>query len=137
MKLKEYELEEVSGKRFIKFDLHNLKNLELLLNNNLTIDKNLSNYITKIGYLIDNWHDLDYIVQIQYSGYWDWEILREFNVTGKWFTFGGSEDIVVYICKSTQKIYIENQILESLPKIEMSLLDFFDVLKQWKEIQGK
>ena len=137
MDLKAYTIKRDGwfGKRLIKFDNPSLATLESFLNGNITDKETFEYYLTKLYKLKNNWSDLDSIVKADYRDYWDEEILRLNNATGDWFTFGGSEDICIYISNENKKVYMENEILDNEPVVEMLLEEFINVIEQWKAIQ--
>jgi hypothetical protein len=136
MQLANYEITvSDSGKKLIHFLSFSLVNLEAMLNSFITKESTINDYLDRLNYLKNNWPNLDNIVREQYHDYWDWEILEAFKVAGQWFTFGGSEFVIIFINKANQHIYIYDEILEDHPIVEMSLDEFIDILEQWRVIQ--
>ncbi|AZA90461.1 Uncharacterised protein [Chryseobacterium nakagawai] len=68
------------------------------------------------------------------GGYWDWQDLLDFKVTGNWFTFFKFEDLGGYINVDTKAFYLENALLPNESVIDMPLEEFIEVLQQWKHI---
>lgn len=134
MQLTDYRIKIVEGKKIIDFDNPSLENLSLLLNwNYLTVEK-IDRALNTYQYINNNWNDIDSMVCSLYGGYWDTETLAENNVTGDWFTPDEWDDLAVSINKSNQHVYIDN-VLTTAPIVELSLIDFIDILDQWKQIQ--
>jgi len=135
VQLSDYKISGKLGEKIIDFDNPALITLGHFLNGNVRSEQSLIRYLTNSRKLRNNWSELDTIVQEQFDGYWDSEVLEAFNVTGQWFTFGGSEDITVYINKANQYIY--NKFLETETVVEMHLDEFIDILEQWQAIKNR
>lgn len=121
----------------INFDHSSYANLENLLNNDFNKLAALDDYLNELLYLKNNWNNVpirDEYIECKLNGFWDWEILNEYNVTGNWFIVIGLDDLTGYINADTKTFYLENSILTNLPIVQMSLDEFIDVLEQWKVI---
>ncbi len=136
MQLNSFPINVISGRKVIHFNNHSLLTLESLLNSYITDVSSINSYIADLNYLKNNWGNLDTIVHEQYNDYWDEEILENFNVSGQWFTFGGSEYVIIYINKANQHIYIYDELLNDQPIVQMPLNEFIDILEQWRVIQA-
>ena len=73
-----------------KIDFKNAKyaNLQNLLNTNFNVIETLNSYLQELLFIKNNWNNqaMDNFVENKLGGYWDWEGLNAYNVTGKWFT---------------------------------------------------
>lgn len=120
----------------IDFNNSNYANLQNLLNTNFNNSVTLNSYLNELLFLKNNWNNqmMNDFVDSKLGGYWDTEILNEFNVTGKWFTFIGYDDLIGYIGVQEQVFYLENQILTNEAIVHMPINEFIDILQQWKII---
>lgn len=111
-------------------------NLENLLNNDFRTVEVVEQFLTELVYLNEHWEDMairETFIEKE-GGYWDWQDLLDFKVTGNWFTFLMFEDLGGYINVDTKTFYLENALLPNEPVIEMPLEEFIEVLEQWKHI---
>ena len=121
-----------------KIDFKDAKysNLQNLLNSNFNVIETLNSYLKELLFVKKNWNNqlMDDFVENKLGGYWDWEGLSAYNVTGKWFTFIGYDDLTGYINVDTEMFYLENSILTNEIIVKMPLYAFIDVLQRWKAI---
>lgn len=121
-----------------KIDFKDAKyaNLQNLLNTNFNKIVTLNSYLQELLFIKNNWNNqlMDDFVENKLGGYWDWEGLSAYNVTGKWFTFIGYDDLTGYIHVDIKMFYLENSILTDLEIVQMPLDEFIDILQQWKVI---
>lgn len=121
-----------------KIDFKDAKyaNLQNLLNTNFNKIATLNSYLQELLFIKNNWNNqlMDDFVENKLGGYWDWEGLSAYNVTGKWFTFIGYDDLTGFINADKQMFYLENEILTNLEVVQMPLDEFIDILQQWKVI---
>ena len=121
-----------------KIDFKDAKyaNLQNLLNTNFNKIVTLNSYLQELLFIKNNWNNqlMDDFVENKLGSYWDWEGLSAYNVTCKWFTFIGYDDLTGYIHVDTKMFYLENSILTDLEIVQMPLDEFIDILQQWKVI---
>ncbi|WP_160136616.1 hypothetical protein [Chryseobacterium sp. c4a] len=120
----------------ISFNNPYYANLENLLNNDLKNVLAVNQFLSELVYLNEHWENMELREEFieKEGGYWDWQDLLDFNVTGNWFTFFKFEDLGGYINVDTKTFYLENSLLSNEAVIEMPLDEFTDVLQQWKLI---
>lgn len=120
----------------ISFNNPYYANLENLLNNDFKTPAAITPFLVELVYLNNNWENIEIREAFieKEGGYWDWQSLSEFNVTGNWFTFFKFEDLGGYIHVDTRTFYLENSLLPNEPVINMPVNEFIDVLQQWKTI---
>ncbi|MEJ5106115.1 hypothetical protein [Chryseobacterium sp. MYb328] len=120
----------------ISFNNPYYANLENLLNNDFKTTSVVTQFLTELINLIENWEDIavrEAFIEKE-GGYWDWKDLLDFKVTGNWFTFFKFEDLGGYINVDTKTFYLENSLLPNEAVIDMPLEEFIEVLQQWKHI---
>ncbi|RYZ99250.1 MAG: hypothetical protein EOP47_17305 [Sphingobacteriaceae bacterium] len=100
--------------------------------------EDLDYYVEKINYLLDNWTNIDQIVDQKYGGYWDGYTLMLNKATGRWFSFFGFDSgSNVYIDVNHQNLYVDHEYFPTTPPLELTLLGFKELLEQWREIQAE
>lgn len=121
----------------INFNDPEYNNLQNLLNSDLNKINSLNHYLNELLYLRNNWDNTELrnsFIENKLGGYWDWEGLAAYNVTGNWFTSIAFDDLNGYINADTKCFYLENTILVNEIIMQMQLDEFIDVLQQWKVI---
>ena len=120
----------------INFKYAKYANLQNLLNSNFNRITTLNEYLQELLFIKNNWNNqlMDDFVENKLNDYWNWEVLKAYNVIGKWFTFIGYDDLTGYINVDKEMFYLENEILTNLEVVQMPLDEFIDVLQQWKVI---
>lgn len=135
MRLSNYTIHaQGDNNKIIIFNDNTLLNLEDLLNTNLRVKVNVESYLSDLAEIQNSWGNLESIVEGKYGGFWDWETLQHYNVSGTWFTFAGYEDFTIYIAVDAEKIYIENELFPQNHIVNMPLDEFIDILEQWKNL---
>ncbi|OYQ47156.1 hypothetical protein CHU92_01175 [Flavobacterium cyanobacteriorum] len=134
MNLQDYTIDIRLNNKFIYFNQPAYLNLESLLNGILNPVINLDFFINKVQFLINNWNDIESIVDNDYGGYWDDEVLAENNMTGTFFTLISEVDLHVYVNVATQTICVEDDFHPNHSLLELPLQEFLDIMIQWRNI---
>lgn len=120
--------------RIIRFSSTYYVNLEEYLNYYCQTNINADYFLSKLYQLKEIWNtkEMDDLINREFGGYFDWEILQEIQSEGKWFTFFGFVDIAARVNVETKVVYIENEMDSGSGTTEISFDDLTYILEQFR-----
>lgn len=135
MNLRDYNIENQSGRIAIRMKDSGLLLLQQFLNGDLIKASYVDIFLTHLYFVRDNWDtpELEAYIVDELCGYWEEEYMQETKLEGHWFSIIMQDELSGGIHVESQFFYLEDE-FKALPTVSMPYPEFIAILEQWKEI---